>query len=468
VIYGSVCTGISAEHVAWSHLGWTAAWFSEIDPFCCALLKHHYPEVPNLGDMTDVEKFTGPIDILVGGTPCQGFSVAGLRGGLADERSNLALGYIELAKRLRPRWTIWENVFGVLSSNGGRDFGTFMGQLAELGYGLAWACLDAQHFGVPQRRRRVFLVGYLGDWRRAYAVLFNAESLCRYSQKSREAGEGFTHDVAGSLEASGRGVERAGESRGQDPVIAARQTGRGFFTEGLPGLRSHPGGQAENIVGTLAASGAGSARPAGQCNETDMLVAHTLSAEGFDASEDGTGRGTPIVADCLTANWHRSKGAKAGNQVGVVNPVIECYTIQTNDGGKHKRRDRPEGGMYVKEADVALTVGGTDRTVCFEPGNLRRQCGSEPNEHTAPTLGAEKQGDTFPHIAQHMAVRRLTPVECEKLQGHSPGYTDIPYRGKPAADGPRYRALGNGIAVPVLRWIGERIQMVDALALEVG
>jgi DNA (cytosine-5)-methyltransferase 1 len=180
LVFGSVCSGIEAASVAWEPLGWKAAWLSEIEPFPNAVLAYHWPEVPNLGDMTkihDNEIFkTKCIDLLVGGTPCQSFSVAGNHGGLEDDRGNLALVYCELAKRAEPRWVVWENVPGVLSSGGGRDFGSLLGALGKFGYGYAYRVLDAQHFGVPQRRRRVFVVGYCGDWRPAAAVLFEPPS----------------------------------------------------------------------------------------------------------------------------------------------------------------------------------------------------------------------------------------------------------------------------------------------------
>ena len=181
--FGSVCSGVEAASLAWEQLGWQPAFFSEIEKFPSAVLQHHYPNVPNLGDMTSADfadrcADQGPIDLLVGGTPCQSFSVAGLRGGLDDERGNLALEFCRLADRLAPRWIVWENVPGVLSSGGGRDFGSIVGAMVELGYNVAWRILDAQNFGVPQRRRRVFLVGHLGAERRgAAAVLFERESL---------------------------------------------------------------------------------------------------------------------------------------------------------------------------------------------------------------------------------------------------------------------------------------------------
>jgi len=238
--YLSVCSGIEAASVAWEPLGWTPVAFAEIDPFPSAVLKHRFPNIPNLGDFTRITAAdVGPIDLLVGGTPCQSFSVAGLRGGLADDRGNLALEFLRLADRTRPRWLVWENVPGVLSSNGGRDFGAILGGMVELGYGFAYRVLDAQHFGVPQRRRRVFVVGYLGDWRPAAAVLFERHSLQGHSPPRREKRE----RIAPTLSARTRG----GGGHGTD-----------FEVDG-------------------------------------GLIAHSLRAEGFDASDDGTERGTPIV-----------------------------------------------------------------------------------------------------------------------------------------------------------------------------
>ena len=292
--------------MAWHGLGWEPAFFSDIEKFPVAVLQHHYPDVPCHGDFTDItEDDYGPIDLLVGGTPCQSFSVAGLRGGMDDDRGNLALEFIRLAQRKRPQWLVWENVPGVLSSNGGRDFGSFLGALAEIGYGFAYRVLDAQYFGVAQRRRRVFVVGYLGDWRRAAAVLFERESLSGNPAPSREEGE---------------------------KVAPAVTTGPPF------------------------------SRTRNERVECEAIVP---------------------VAKCLTA---------------------------------HGRR------------------------LDFET-------------------------ETFP-VSAH-SVRRLTPTECERLQGFPAGYTQIPWRNKEpenCPDGPRYKALGNSMAVPVMRWICERIQAVEALS----
>jgi DNA (cytosine-5)-methyltransferase 1 len=197
--YLSVCSGIEAATTAWHSLGWEPVGFSEIEPFPSAVLAHHFPDVQNFGDMTKYKEWNiepGSIDLLVGGTPCQSFSIAGLRKGIRDPRGNLMLTYGSIANHFRPKWIVWENVPGVLSSNGGRDFGTFLGMLAELGYGFAYRVLDAQYVrveshsrAVPQRRRRVFVIGYLGDWRRAASVLFESESMSGYTPPSRETGK---------------------------------------------------------------------------------------------------------------------------------------------------------------------------------------------------------------------------------------------------------------------------------------
>jgi DNA (cytosine-5)-methyltransferase 1 len=194
--YLSLCSGIEAATVAWHPLGWEAVAYSEIEKFPSQVLAHHYPQTPNLGDMTKFKEWSieSNVDLLVGGTPCQSFSVAGLRKGLDDPRGNLMLTYLAIADKYRPRWLVWENVPGVLSSNGGQDFGVFLGALGELGYGFAYRVLDAQYFGVAQRRRRVFVVGYLGDWRLAAAVLFERHSLSGNPAPSRKKGE----DIAAS------------------------------------------------------------------------------------------------------------------------------------------------------------------------------------------------------------------------------------------------------------------------------
>jgi DNA (cytosine-5)-methyltransferase 1 len=391
VIYGSVCSGIEAASAAWHPLGWDCRFVSEIEPFPKRALAHHYPTVPDLGDFTTIGADRGPIDVLVGGTPCQSFSVAGLRKGLDDPRGNLMLEFGALARRVRARWLVWENVPGVLSNNEGRDFGTFLGMLGELGYGFAYRVLDAEFFGVAQRRRRVFVVGHSGGlWQRAAAVLFERESLRGDPPPSREARE----------RPSG--------------TLAARTRGGG----GLGIDHELDGG----------------------------LVAHSLTGNGFDASEDGTGRGTPLVpttAGCLQER--DAKGADSDTKPGHLIPVIPWDPNQITSKA-NRSTCTPGAPMHCLPAAPAAPA------VAFP-----WQQGGSMGFHTSEELcGALIKNQVHAVHAVH-AVRRLTPRECERLQGFPDDYTAIPG----AKDGPRYKALGNSMAVPVMAWIGRRIQMVE-------
>ena len=320
ITYGSVCSGIEAASVAWSPLGWQCRFVSEIEKFPCAVLKHHFPSVPNFGDMTKFMEWPDDrIDVLVGGTPCQPFSIAGLRRGLADPRGNLALVYLAILDKYRPRWCIWENVPGVLSSNRGRDFGSLLGGLAELGYGFAYRVLDAQFVrvdgygrAVPQRRNRVFVVGCLGDWRSAAAVLLEREGLRGDPAPRRSSGQGV---AAGALAGVGPG---SGWRIGPDEVAAhhavaiqgsmlgravtagpAGPAGSGINSDGASFTLTKAdvhcvayGGN--NTRGPVSVSSALSAHGgSGRMDfESETFIAHTLRGDGFDASEDGTGRGT--------------------------------------------------------------------------------------------------------------------------------------------------------------------------------
>ena len=410
--YGSVCSGIEAVTVAWEQLGFRPAWFAEIDPFCSALLAHRHPGVPNLGDFTTIEESSRPIDLLAGGTPCQSFSLAGRRGGLEDARGNLAIEFCQLAGRLRPRWIVWENVPGVLSSNGGRDFGSIVGALAELGYGCAWRMLDAQFLGVPQRRRRIFVVGHLGDWRRAAAVLLEREGLCRHTPARRKARE----DVAGSL----------GGGTGERSWCNDLDRSGAFVSMSLnaKGGCGRLDGESETFV----ASGCG------YWNESES--AETLGTQGR-ALYESTAIVSPLAPTAFSAKDH-------GADAGPLAPTLRAMP--------HDRSHANAGGQVA---------------VCFESRVARNGRGGPSG--IVPPLKAQSggtgRGDAAPLLAVGgpLAVRRLTPRECERLQGMPDDYTLIPYRGKPAADGPRYRAIGNSMAVPVMRWIGRRIQMVDSI-----
>ena len=379
--YGSVCSGVEAATVAWHGLGWEPQWFSEIDKFPSAVLAHHYPNVPNLGDMSKFKEWNDdPIDLLVGGTPCQSFSVAGLRKGLDDPRGNLMLTYVAIAARYKPRWLVWENVPGVLSSNRGRDFGTLLAALGKIGYGFAYRVLDAQYFGVAQRRRRVFVVGYLGDWRRAAAVLFERESLSGNPAPSREEGEKVAATLTNGF--GERGVDSDQIVNGNHAITFSR-TGNERV-------------ECEAIVPMQVSSG------------SDPELMATLCAKDNE-------------------KWGCNQWVNEGK-------AIVSFPINTQLGlrGPDTSNSSREGLGVGNAGDPAYTLQAA-------------------HSHA---------------VASGLSVRRLTPTECERLQGFPDGFTQIPYRNKPAdkcPDGPRYKALGNSMAVPVMRWIGERIQMVDAL-----
>jgi DNA (cytosine-5)-methyltransferase 1 len=408
-------SGIEAASVAWKPLGWECQWVAEIEKFPSAVLAHHYPDVPNLGDVTKVDweyiRATRPVDCIVFGSPCQSFSVAGKRLGLDDPRGNLALYALSVVNRLRPGWFVFENVPGLLSSGGGRDFGAFLGTVGDIGYQCAWRVLDAQHFGLAQRRARVFVVGHLGDWRRAAAVLFERESLLGNPAPRREAGERVA------------------------PTISARPSGGG----GLGTDFDCDGGLIPSVSHCLNAGGMGR-----QDYETETLIAHTLRANGHDASEDGTGRGTPLVP--MTFDWQAGGGGADVSFRGKSRSYIT---------------DKP-GRTRALTANKTLAVAfsakdhGGDVVVAFNSDQSAKASSWGEREEQSPTLRAGGQIS----LNQATAVRRLTPRECERLQGFPDDYTLIPYRGKPAADGPRYKALGNSMAVPVMAWIGRRIDMV--------
>jgi DNA (cytosine-5)-methyltransferase 1 len=418
--FGSVCSGIEAASCAWHPLGWRAQFLSEIEPFPSAVLAHHYPTVPNLGDMTKFKEWPdATLDLLVGGTPCQSFSVAGLRKGLADPRGNLMLTYLAIAERYAPRWLVWENVPGVLSSNGGRDFGTLLGGLAELGYGFAYRVLDAQYVrvesharAVPQRRRRVFVVGHLGDWRRAAAVLFERESLLGHSAPRREAGKGIASAVARSVALRGReggGIAELGDEVG----LTLRASGGG-------------GDKAHVLV-------------------PDVARALTTSNQRIDAETE-----TLLVAHPLRAQANPSHRADSDTYV----PV--SYAIQA--GAVRENPASGPDGVGV-QADIAYTLEA--RAEVQAVADTLTSHWHHSNGATAGNNGGVINAVTYP-----AAVRRLTPRECERLQGFPDSYTDVDFRGKRAADGNRYKALGNSMAVNVMRHIGERIAIVDAISAQ--
>jgi DNA (cytosine-5)-methyltransferase 1 len=541
--YGSVCSGIEAATAAWHHMGWEAAFFSEIEKFPCAVLQHHYPDVPLHGDFTTIRKNEyGKIDLLVGGTPCQSFSVAGLRGGLDDDRGNLALEFCRLAQREQPRWIVWENVPGVLSSNGGRDFGSILGALEDLGYGLAYRVLDAQYFGVAQRRRRVFVVGYLGDWRPAAAVLFERHSMSGHPAPSREkrqeaagtvaAGTGGSGgnggarpDLAGPLTAGMHKGPRGTEAVESGHVVTSTFNEDGTARTLTARYDSSPCiDRGPDVVGTLRAHHPGTA---GTQSDTDHIVAFSSNMSTPDCQTDGStptlklgghGGGNPPAVAIDAAHAFKVRGGCEGGGKGYLGSDEVAFTISTHQDqhifsegaaypintqlglrGPDVSNTSRDGLGLGGEHDPAYTLqAGHSHAVAYEPaigwseeltasvdlaGTIQR--GGSGGRHdgvmvptqtfqpTADCLTAAygtkwngnasaTNGSLF--AQQQSTVRRLTPVECERLQGFPDNFTAIPWRKKGAEDcpdGPRYKALGNSMAVPVMRWIGERIRVVD-------
>ena len=428
--YLSVCSGIEAATSAWDELGWEPVAFSEIEPFPSAVLKHHYPNVPNLGDMTKYKEWDiGTIDILVGGTPCQSFSVAGLRKGLEDPRGNLALVYCGILDKFRPKWFVWENVPGVLSSNGGRDFGSFLGAVAQLGYGFSYRVLDAQYFGVPQRRRRVFVVGCLGGWEHSAEVLFESSCLLRNPPPSREKRQGFTASPLGSIEVSGPLQARDYKDSGTD----------GFNTTSsklIPmAFENHPNDSRVKEMGDVCTTvtsrwGTGGGNVPFVANRMvafgEYVDDDTASAMKARDYKDATDLVAYSIREDAKANTFSATEIDVSNAIQALVPSVQSHHAQT----------------FITESKV---VHGTQ-----DP------CVSD----IAFAQGRNNGGENVLFQNASSAVRRLTPTECERLQGFKDGHTNIPWRGKPESpDGLRYKALGNSMAVPVMFWVGKRISL---------
>jgi len=556
----SICSGIEAASVAFKPLGWKAVAFSEIEPAPCSVLAHHYPDVPNHGDMTKFKEWpdygkdgSEPIDLVCGGTPCQAFSVAGLREGLNDPRGNLSLTFLAIVDKYRPEWVLFENVPGILSSathvspdprppeielDGGdgpgdgeevvvsdeyeadesHAFSCFLAGLSELGYGVAYRVIDAQYVrvdgferAVPQRRRRVFVVGYLGDWRRAAAVLLEPESMSGNPAPSRKAGQkpaptlsartqgggglgtdfeldgglvpaqafggGNTAgsiDVAACLTAKGQRIDFEVETFVAGPV-ADTLTSNGDAHSGFP--------EAAGLVASTIAP-AITRNPYGDNESREgLLVAHTLKGEGFDASEDGTGRGTPIVPVSVAIRGREDGGtiemgddvahALRASQGGGDKPHVLApvgYNITPSNSNKDYNAREAQYAQAVTTQGGAPSARGGDVLVhAIQAGALRANPASGPDgvgvqADVAYTLEARAEVQA---VQSDWAVRRLTPVECARLQGFPDDYlSQVIHNGKPLADGPMYKGLGNSWPVNSVRWIGRRIQMVEEIAAE--
>lgn len=510
--YASVCSGIEAVTAAWHPLGLAPAWFSEIDPFANAVLAHHYPHVPNLGDMTHIAPLIarGAVcapEILVGGTPCQSFSVAGLRKGLTDPRGALTLTYVELANAIDqiritqnhpPATLVWENVPGVLNDQT-NAFGCFLGALsgecrelhpagprwtnAGCVYGpqrsIAWRVLDAQYFGVAQRRKRVFVVASARQDFDPAAILFECDSVRRDTPPRTQARQGTAFDTSSGAREPTRSTEfqtpnidhsalnicfgggKAGGSIDRAPCLTARGHKCDFEVEtfavqALTGEVAHPLNTANNGKGG-SEDGTGRGTPV-------VAVTHPLTG-ATAVTEDGNGRGLPLIslryslkegeAVAFAQNSRgevRLEGGR-GNLTGALStgggkpgqglPMIAGVSI----------RGRVQGGTAELTDDVACALrastGGGDKAHVLAPE-------LEAHFHCVPASPAGEH----PPDGSLWRVRRLMPLECERLQGLPDDYTLVPYRGRPAADGPRYKAIGNSMAVPCVTWIGRRLLAV--------
>lgn len=540
--YVSIFSGVEAATLAWEPLGWEPVAFSEIEPFPCAVLAERWPNVPNLGDITKIDwkdKIDGAIDLVVDGSPCQSFSVAGKREGLKGA-SGLMFEYIRCVQELRPRWFLWENVPGALTSEDGGAFGQLLSEMDELGYSLAWRVLDAQFFGVAQRRRRLFLVGHLGAESPA-EVLFEPDCLSGNSQSSREKRKELASRVGRS--AACAGFKYSAAPRANTIGYAEEQANTLTADWHAPAVFPLQG----NMIGR-----ADSAGPAGKGYGMPGDPAFTLNCvdrQGMAMSQYGT-----EIAGCLTARGDSSPCADRGQNivcmtgtqahchisdeiagcltahmgkddapVVVGGPNLQTYVCETAHSGSN--------GLGVGEADIFPTLDTSSGPAVWArenatlppfgfAQNTRNEVsivgdgtlsgalaarsgmkqttfvctgGTHPiNEQIATRdkklgrgtgLGIGVDGNpAFTLLANHshmndseitdkltegnpMLVRRLTPLECERLQGFPDGHTLIAWRGKTAEecpDGPRYKAIGNSMAVPVMRWIGRRIAAADA------
>lgn len=511
--YVSIFSGIEAATVAWHPLGWEPLAFSEIDPFPSAVLQHHYPDIPNLGDITKIDwsPYVGAADIVVGGSPCQSFSVAGKREGLAGA-SGLMFEYIRAVRALRPRWFVWENVPGAFTSERGGAYRQLLSEMDALGYGLAWRVLDAQFFGVAQRRERVFLVGSLGTMRCA-EVLFERESLSWDHQSSRQKRQALTEEAQ----------ERVGEADHDSGCLnpGETQSRRVYPASGVyPTLstREKSGQNQESVFTQFGDDAAGtltSRYDSSPCVDRGANVVVDERDKVFLCQTAQTGsNGKLVKQDDVTNTLDRTNSTAVAALDFKVKPVAFLY----NQGAKARSLGISEISPTLKTDHnpvVAFASNQRDEVrelevagaLAAQPGIKQQtyicradgQANAMTSVDMAPTLTSHAkkdppliypaedsigedaliQRDMSATLSTHntqtlitggrekrsLTVRRLTPRECERLQGFPDDYTDIPYRNKEhAPDGPRYKALGNSMAVPVMRWIGERIRMVEEAA----
>lgn len=524
--YGSVCSGIEAASVAWGSLGWQPAWFAEIEAFPSAVLATHWPDVTNLGDMTGIAAavHAGDVeapDVLVGGTPCQAFSIAGLRNGLADARGQLTLSYVELANAIDDKRRVrgeeeaiivWENVPGVLCSKD-NAFGCFIGALAgescELQpaggkwpnagcvYGpsriVAWRVLDAQFFGVAQRRRRVFVVASARKGFDPAEVLFEFDSMRRDTPPRREPQTAVTTDTGSGIEGGSHWDNPAnphptlnqsnnigGIGASNQEVFAQR--GAGLVSETQYGTEiagvltarhdSSPcADRGMNVVGAYRMTAFGEYSGDGTASTVkarDYKDATDLAVTYSDVSRTLLSKPNDSMAEDLeTCAIHGTQDPDTSHELAHTlgrnhGQENACIAFSYKDNGADATTDLSPTIRAGNHNTSHANSGQPPAIACaFKAGQGAKAGGIGFAEEQSPTLTSASSGSNLvPAVMRGFQVRRLTPVECERLQGFPDNHTLISWRGKDATDcpdGPRYKAIGNSMAVPVMRWIGERI-----------
>ena len=452
--YISLFSGIEAASAAWMPLGWECVALSEVDPYCNAVLEKRVPGAANVGDIREVDwnEHEGSADVVIGGSPCQSFSVAGKRAGLKGE-SGLMLEYIRAVQGIRPKCFVWENVPGALSSEGGEAFRCLLRAMDEIGYGMAWRILDAQFFNLAQRRERVFLVGVLGSAARAAEVLLEPESLRWDTPPSKRKRK----ELAA---ASG------GRPRGRRAPLVTRPPAPSCF--GLVGnvVGREPKNRGNGIgwclpdeegMYTLTATDRHAVAFAQNTRDEVRLVGGDGQVTGALAANSGAKQQSYLLerravcqygdaAGALTARGDSSPCADRG-------AAVVAYKQNASEEVRPVGGDGSIAGALVSDSRTRQTI------LCMADDNANAAVDEE-------MAGSLKVGGSPPCITNGYVVRRLTPLECERLQGFPDGWTAIDFRGKPASDARRYRALGNSMAVPVIRWIGERIERALSMDVE--
>ena len=499
--YLSLFSGIEAASCAWQPLGWELKGVCEIEKFPCNVLKHHYPRVPNLGDITKLTRpqleALGPIDLIVGGSPCQGFSVAGKQEGLNDIRSKLAIDYIRVINTINPRWIVWENVPGVFSTNKGMDFRYFTEVLTRYGFGICWRILDGQWFRTAQRRRRVFLVGYFGDWRPAYKVLFESQSLPRYFETLERKREDLARKAEARTGKTGTGTtclnpwdpqgKRVQSVEGKSPCLGASADAGGNtiplvmnentcydMAHPVDVIRTYEDGKTPTLEARMETGG----------NNIPLVQDRTLYLERqYFATHEGKAstltrdiyRDPPAVLKeekdplCCDVGWLQTYENKAPTQLArqYKDPPIvlsEAYRIGSYYSNS-MQSDNPNSGIY--QTDKSATLQTADPTPACQQGGIAVIQGSVigrkvENGPQGSGINSDKcftLNTTDRHaVCTEARVRKLTPTECLRLQGFPDDWFDGV---EGYSDTAAYKAIGNSMAVPCMRWIGERIAEVE-------